>query len=206
MVVGLGNPGPRYARTRHNAGFWFVDALATRAGAGFRAAPRFFGETCEPVVDGQRLRVLKPSTFMNRSGQSVAAVVRYFGYGLDEVLIVHDEVDFPPGTVRLKRGGGHGGHNGLRDVLAHLGSGEFARLRIGVGHPGNSREVMDYVLDRPLVEQERLIHEALERALEVMPHILAGELARAMNVLNRKRAPDEPTESSDNTGSVGRDS
>jgi len=186
LVVGLGNPGSRYARTRHNAGFWFVDALARRAGATFRESPRFFGETCELAHGGRRLRLLKPITLMNRSGRSVAALSGYYRIGPEALLIVYDEIDLPPGVVRLKRGGGHGGHNGLRDVLAHLGDPGFARLRIGVGHPGRSDEVVDYVLRRAPAAEQQKIDDALERSLDLFDEIVTGDLPRAMNVLHTR--------------------
>ena len=136
LVVGLGNPGSRYEQTRHNAGFWFVDALADRAGATFRPNARFLGDVCELTVGDQRLRLLKPTTFMNRSGQAVAALARFYRHSVEEILVVHDEIDLPVGSVRLKRGGGHGGHNGLRDLVAHLGSSDF---RARAHRSGSSR-------------------------------------------------------------------
>jgi peptidyl-tRNA hydrolase, PTH1 family len=193
-VVGLGNPGPNYARTRHNAGFWFVDALAARMGAALRPAARFFGDTADGVYEGRRVRLLKPTVFMNRSGQSVAALARYYDIPADEILIVHDEIDLPPGTVRLKLGGGHGGHNGLRDIIAALGDRDFVRLRIGVGHPGHKDDVVDAVLSRPSAREENLILEGMDKAFDALPQVLAGKSQRAMNLLNRKppKAQSEP--------------
>ena len=186
LLVGLGNPGSKYAATRHNAGFWFVDAVAARYQAELRANGRFFADTAEVRVDGDSLRLLKPTTYMNESGRAVAAAVRYFRLPLDSVLVVHDEIDLPPGAIRLKRGGGHGGHNGLRDVIPALGSPDFARLRVGVGHPGSKDAVTGYVLNRATAEEQALIDDALARALDQIEVIVSGDLERAMNVLHRK--------------------
>ena len=183
LVVGLGNPGPRYDQTRHNAGFWFVDALAREAGCTLRKEARFHGELGRCRI-GNDVRLLKPDTFMNRSGQSVAAVARYFGVDVERILVVHDDLDLAPGVVRLKRGGGHGGHNGLRDLIAHLGSRAFLRLRLGIGHPGHRDEVVDYVLSRPRPEEREAIETGIRRALEVMPLVVEGRLEAAMNVLH----------------------
>ncbi len=190
LVVGLGNPGSRYAPTRHNAGYWYVDALASRYAATFRSNARFFGDLAELSVGGHPLRLLKPSTYMNESGRSVAAVVKFFRLPVEDILIAHDEIDLPPGSVRLKRGGGHGGHNGLRDVIPALGSPEFARLRIGVGHPGHKDLVTDYVLNRPRSEEQALIEKAVDDALEAFELIAGGDFSRAMNSLHRR--PEEP--------------
>lgn len=190
LVAGLGNPGPRYARTRHNAGFWFVDALAERLGATFRPATRFLGELCEAGVGPQQVRLLKPGTYMNRSGQAVAALARYYRYPPASILVAHDEVDLPPGTVRLKRGGGLAGHKGLEDIAAHLGERGFARLRIGVGRPEHSDDVVDYVLERASAEEETLIRRTFDDVMALLPHIMEGDLERAMTALHRRPAPD----------------
>jgi len=186
LVVGLGNPGPRYADNRHNVGFWFADRLASQHGATFLRASRFHGDIAQVDRDG-RFWLLKPETYMNRSGQSVAALVRYYRYAPEQVLLAHDDLDLPPGTVRLKRGGGHGGHNGLRDTMAALGSREFLRLRIGIGHPGSSDEVVDYVLSRASRDDEAMIDEAIDEAVKVFPKVLEGELQKAMNVLHARK-------------------
>lgn len=186
LLVGLGNPGNRYASTRHNAGYWFADAVASRFAATFRGNSRFFGELAELSVGGHSLRVLKPTTYMNESGRSVAAVVQFFRFPVEDVLIAHDEIDLPAGAVRLKRGGGHGGHNGLRDVIPALGSSDFARLRIGVGHPGHKDLVTGYVLNRPGGEEHALIEGALADALEAFELIVSGDFSRAMTQLHRK--------------------
>ncbi len=184
LIVGLGNPGPEYEPTRHNAGFWFVDELARRCRQEFRAEPRFHSEVVRcPLGDGES-RLQKPQTFMNRSGQAVGALMRFFKIPVEQILVVHDELDLPPGTIRLKKGGGHGGHNGLRDLISHLGSKDFHRLRIGIGHPGHRDQVVDYVLKKPSGEDRRLIEDAIYAALDVMPDVVAGEFARAMNTLH----------------------
>jgi len=187
LIVGLGNPGPRYERTRHNVGFWLVERICRMFGRGFRTESRFSGEVCEARMDGRGLRLLKPRTFMNRSGQSVGAAARYYRIAPARILVVHDDVDLPPGVLRLKEGGGHAGHNGLRDIISHLGSADFVRLRIGVGHPGRKDDVHDYVLDAPDREQARLLEDALAQAMEYLDDIVAGEHARVMNALHRKR-------------------
>ncbi len=189
--MGLGNPGPRYLRTRHNAGFWFVDALAARAGGTFRAAGRFLGEVCEVGSGPQLVRLLKPTTYMNLSGQSVAALSRYYRYAPEEILVAHDEIDLPPGVVRLKSGGGLAGHKGLQDIAAHLGDRGFIRLRIGVGRPPQGGEGVDHVLARPTAEEEALIMRAIDDVLELMPHIMEGDLERAMNVLHQRPGPED---------------
>ncbi|OOG23296.1 aminoacyl-tRNA hydrolase [Thioalkalivibrio denitrificans] len=185
LVVGLGNPGPRYTETRHNAGFWFVDALARKHGGSFRPESKFAGEATRIRLDGRELWLLKPQTYMNRSGQSVKLLSAFYKVPVEAILVVHDEIDLPPGDVRLKRAGGHGGHNGLRDIMSHLG-GDFLRLRIGVGHPGHKDEVVDYVLQRPSRDDEEQILHAIDRALDVMPEVAAGELERAMHKLHSK--------------------
>ena len=191
LLVGLGNPGPRDARTRHNAGFWFADAVASRWGGSFRSQSNFFGDVADCQVDGRRLRLLKPMTYMNNSGRSVAAMANFYKFESEEILIAHDEIDLPPGTVRLKRGGGHGGHNGLRDIIPQLGTPDFARLRIGVGHPGNKNAVVGYVLKAAPAQEQRLIDEAVRLAEEHFTDIVAGKFAAVMNLLHRKSAAPE---------------
>ncbi len=190
LLVGLGNPDARDATTRHNAGFWFADAVASRWGGSFRSQSNFFGEVADCHVDGQRLRLLKPMTYMNNSGRSVAALANFYRLETEEILIAHDEIDLPPGTVRLKRGGGHGGHNGLRDILPQLGSPDFARLRIGVGHPGNKNAVVGYVLKPAPASEQRAIDDAVALALDHFPDIVAGKFAAVMNSLHTK-TPEE---------------
>ena len=186
LVVGLGNPGREYARTRHNAGFWFVDALARLHGADFRPEAKFRGELCSVVLDGRELRLFKPATYMNLSGQAVASLAGFYKLPLSTFLVVHDDLDLPPGVARLKRGGGHGGHNGLRDLIERLGS-DFMRLRLGIGHPGVKDQVTDYVLSRASAGDEALIREAVDAAVAAMPLVIHGELERAMQQLHSAR-------------------
>ena len=188
VVAGLGNPGPRYDDTRHNAGFWFVDRIVSDHGVGFRAQPKLFGDVAEVRIDGRLVRLVKPSTFMNESGRCVGAVVRYFGLDIEQVLVAHDEIDLPPGTVRIKRGGGHGGHNGLRDIIPQLGGPGFARLRIGVGHPGHKDQVIGYVLSRAGKEETKLIDESVDRAARAFDDMVRHGLDRVMNELHRRDA------------------
>jgi PTH1 family peptidyl-tRNA hydrolase len=188
IVVGLGNPGDRYEKTRHNAGFWFVDRLARDYGGLFREDRRHQGEVARVRVRGADLLLLKPNTFMNRSGASVRSLAAYLKVPPERVLVAHDELDLPVGTVRLKRGGGPGGHNGLKDVIAHLGR-EFYRLRIGIGHPREQAEVIDYVLRRPGADEETRITEAIGMAADVLPVMLAEGEQRAMNTLHRPPKP-----------------
>ncbi len=183
-IVGLGNPGSRYADTRHNAGFWFVDELARHAGGVFRAEAKFFGECCRVTLNAQDCLLLKPTTFMNRSGQSVSALAKFYKLLPGELLVVHDELDMEPGVARLKLGGGHGGHNGLRDIASALNSKDFLRLRVGVGHPGHRDGVVDYVLNRPSQADKERIDQALAEAERVIPEVLSGQLQKAMNHLH----------------------
>lgn len=187
LIVGLGNPGAEYRETRHNAGFWLVDELAHRHGIALRPEARFQGETARLLLAGEDLRLLKPTTYMNRSGQAVGGLAAFYRIAPSDILVVHDDIDLSPGTVRLKIGGGHGGHNGLRDIMSVLGSRDFLRLRLGIGHPGVSDDVVDYVLRRPPAEERRCIEEALDRAVEQLPSILRGELQLAMNRLHAPR-------------------
>lgn len=187
LIVGLGNPGPDYAATRHNVGFWLVDALALLHGGCFRVEPKLRGELCRLSIGAADLRLLKPLTYMNRSGQSVAAVSRYFEIPPEAILIAHDELDLPVGTVRLKQGGGHAGHNGLRDTITSLGSADFWRLRIGIDHPGDRGQVVGYVLSRPSRGDSATIREGLTRALEVTDDLLVGHFQLAMNRLHGGR-------------------
>lgn len=187
LIVGLGNPGPDYAATRHNVGFWFVDDLAAAHGGVFRAEGKFHGELCRLTIGGADVRLLKPATYMNRSGQSVAAVSRYFDIRPEAILIAHDELDLPVGKVRLKQGGGHAGHNGLRDTIGVLGSPDFWRLRIGIDHPGDRGQVIGYVLGRPSQEDAVSIRDALDQASGVTGDLLAGRYQAAMNRLHSGR-------------------
>jgi len=183
IIVGLGNPGPEHGLTRHNAGFWFVDALARAHGAQFRAHSRYHGEVARVAVGGRDITLLKPQTYMNRSGISVRSLVDYTKAPIDELLVVHDELDLPPGTARLKFGGGHGGHNGLRDTITHCGA-DFWRLRIGIGHPGDRDQVIDYVLQRATPADEEAIVASIGASLEVLPTFLRDGAEKAMKLLH----------------------
>jgi len=184
LIVGLGNPGREYEQTRHNAGFWFVEALARQANANFRADGKFFGDVAKGRIGSHEVWFLKPDTFMNRSGQAISALARFYKIGLDQILVAHDELDILPGDIRLKVGGGHGGHNGLRDTITQMGGNNFLRLRIGIGHPGHSSQVTGFVLGKAPASEQSLIDEAIERALKVMPLAVNGELQKAMNELH----------------------
>jgi len=184
LIVGLGNPGSQYEATRHNVGHRFVDTLAARNGGQFRAENKFQGLLCRFLLAGQDLRLLKPMTFMNRSGQSVATVVRYFDLPPEQLLIAHDELDLPAGTLRLKQGGRHAGHNGLRDIIAALGSRDFWRLRIGIDHPEDRAQTVNYVLGRASRDDEDRIQDALNLAESCLSEAIAGEFQRAMNRLH----------------------
>jgi len=189
LIVGLGNPGSRYQDTRHNAGFWFVDRIAARAGATLRTNPKFRGAVGEGTIAGRRVRLLEPDTFMNLSGDAVAAVAKFYRLAPASILIAHDEIDLPPGVARLKQGGGHGGHNGLRDVIPKLGDKGFVRLRIGVGHPGSADRVIGYVLARPGAGERRQIESAVDAAVDEVERIVDGDLERAMTALHTQTRP-----------------
>ena len=184
LIVGLGNPGAEYLRTRHNAGFWFVDALAQDAGERFGFNGKLHGESCRVSIGGEPVWLLKPSTFMNKSGMAVVSALNYFKIAAEECLVVHDDLDLEPGTVRLKFDGGHGGQNGLRDIKNHLGHGKFHRLRIGIGHPGHRDRVTPWVLGRPSVQDEDAIVDGIARALDVLPIAVAGRFEEAMKRLH----------------------
>ena len=183
LVVGLGNPGVEHEDTRHNAGFWLVDELAGRHGARLKAERRYNADAGRVTIAGVPLWLLKPMGFMNRSGQSVRSFCEYLQIPSDQVLVVHDELDLPAGVARLKKGGGAGGHNGLRDVIAHLGE-DFWRIRIGIGHPGDRDQVIDYVLQRPSAVDGRLMREAIELAVAELPRLLAEGPEKMMNRLH----------------------
>lgn len=180
LIVGLGNPGREYEQTRHNAGFWWLDEVARTLGANFKADSKFHGLVARGTLHGHEVHLLKPQTFMNVSGRAVGAVAQFYKIEAAQILVVHDELDLPPGSAKLKLGGGHGGHNGLKDIIAHLGTKDFWRLRIGVGHPGERSEVVNYVLNAPRKEEQGLIEEAMQRAREVAPLIVEGKLEAAM--------------------------
>ena len=193
LIVGLGNPGAEHLRNRHNAGFWFVDALARQVGGRFGVESKLRGETAKIHYEGQNLWLLKPITYMNASGASVAAALRYWKIEPEEMLVVHDDLDLPPGAARLKFDGGHGGQNGLRDIFAHLGHGRFHRLRIGIGHPGPGQKdrVTPWVLGRPSAADEQAILQAIGDAFEVLPLVVAGEFEKAMHRLHTTGTSEE---------------
>jgi len=183
LIVGLGNPGPEYERTPHNAGFWLIDELARRYNGQLKAEPKFHGDACKVRIADHDCWLLKPMTFMNKSGLSASALASYFKIDQSEVVVAHDELDFPPGTVRLKLGGGHGGHNGLRDIIPSLGK-DFYRLRIGVGHPGDRNKVTDYLLGRASKEVLDGAMQSINEALDVIELLVKGEIDKAMHALH----------------------
>ncbi len=185
LIAGLGNPGIKYDKTRHNAGFWFVDELARRYSGIFKTESRFSGECCKVDIAGTTVWLLKPSTFMNRSGLSVKQLSSFFKISPSEILIAHDELDIDPGTIRLKSGGGHGGHNGLRDLHAQIGK-EYWRLRLGIGHPGDANKVADYVLSRPSAGDEIEIQRSIDASADEIERIISGDMQKVMNTLHTK--------------------
>jgi PTH1 family peptidyl-tRNA hydrolase len=193
LVVGLGNPGREHEATRHNAGFWFVDTLAARLGAAFAVERKFSGHMARAAGE---LRLLKPTTFMNLSGRAVAAMTNFYAIAPAEMLVVHDELDLLAGQVKMKFGGGNAGHNGLRDITAQLGTPEFWRLRLGIGHPRDSaipqQDVVDYVLQPPRSAERSSILDAIDLALDAWPAIAAGDFERAMTTLHTRKEQDIP--------------
>jgi peptidyl-tRNA hydrolase len=185
LIVCLGNPGPEYALTRHNAGYWFADVLAGKYALNFRRQAKFNSAICRLSLSGSDCILCKPQTSMNLSGDTLQAITSFYRITSGEILVVHDEIDLPPGVIRLKKGGGHGGHNGLRDIIEKLGNGDFNRLRIGVGHPGASNQVIDYVLRRPSADDETLIMQAIATVIDRITDIVAGEIQKVMNKLHR---------------------
>ena len=184
LIAGFGNPGSEYANTRHNAGFWYVDELARQLGTHFTSDKRFFSQVASAQIDGRKLLLVKPMNYMNNSGQGLAAVARFFKIDARQILVAHDELDIPPGHIRLKNGGGHGGHNGLRDSVSKLGGGDFWRLRIGIGHPGHKSAVSGYVLKRAGADDQRLIDEAIELALSESMTMINGDINVATKALH----------------------
>lgn len=184
LIVGLGNPGRDYAETRHNAGFWFVEEVARKYAGSFKPDRKFQGEAARVCIEGQDVWLLKPETFMNLSGQSVLALMQFYKIPLQNILVVHDDLDLPAGVARLKQGGGHGGHNGLRDIIARCGGNDFARLRLGIGHPGDKSRVTGHVLSKVSVDDQAAINQAIAQALAVLPQVVSGDFSRAMNQLH----------------------
>lgn len=185
LLVGLGNPGDKYVATRHNAGFWWIDQLAGQTNSQLNLDAKHFGFTgkLSPHAD---VWLLKPTTFMNASGKAVAALANYYKILPSQVLVIHDELDLPPDTVKLKKGGGHGGHNGLKDISAALGTPDFWRLRLGIGHPGDRNEVINFVLKAPLKDEQSLINQSIDKSLQVVPQLLNGDFENAMLKLHTK--------------------
>ena len=186
MMVGLGNPGSEYEQTRHNAGFWFIDELAWQYKATLKEEKKFFGSVARISISGSDLWLLKPSTFMNRSGQAVAALAQFYKIKPEEILVVHDELDIPCGRIKFKLGGGNGGHNGLKDIQARLGTPDFYRLRLGIDHPGDRNLVVGYVLNKPSPEHRQQIDEAINKSLKAVPILLAGDWEEAVRFLHSK--------------------
>lgn len=186
LIAGLGNPGAKYEQTRHNVGFWFLDELARQHGATFKKESKFHGDVCKLNLAGNSVWLIKPTTYMNLSGQAVAALANFYKIPVASVLVVHDELDIPAGVLRLKKGGGHGGHNGLRDISARMGK-EFLRLRIGIDHPGAARDVSNYVLGNPTSADREKIIDAIDDALRELPRIIDGDLQMAMNHLHSRK-------------------
>ncbi len=184
MIVGLGNPGADYVDTRHNAGFWLIDGMAADLDLNFRFEKRYNAEICKFRNGDSDAYLLKPQTFMNRSGQAVAVLARYYKIRPEQILVLHDELDLPPGANRIKNAGGHGGHNGLRDIVNHLGGNGFFRIRIGIGHPGDASQVINYVLHRPSAADLSAIEEANRDTIAVMPLVFEGRIDKAMQALH----------------------
>ena len=189
LLVGLGNPGPEYEDTRHNAGFWFIDQIARALNVSLVPERNYHGLVARTSVSGQNVWLLEPQTFMNVSGKSVAALARFFKIQPDEILVAHDELDIDPGEARLKKGGSHAGHNGLRDIHAQLGTADYWRLRIGVGHPGHKAEVVSWVLKKPMAEHRQAIDASIDRAVAALPLLLAGDMEKAMVKIHTRKPP-----------------
>lgn len=185
LIVGLGNPGADYEDTRHNAGLWFLQALARNHGASLRPEAKFHGLTAKIHMGGRGIRLLFPAQFMNCSGQAVAAIANFYRIAPESILVAHDELDIPVGTARLKQGGGHGGHNGLRDIITRLGNNrDFLRLRIGIGHPGDSSKVVDYVLNKPSRQDDEKIRSVIDESVRLMPEVINGAWAKGVQALH----------------------
>ena len=186
LIVGLGNPGREYESTRHNVGFWWVDELARSESFSFKTEAKFHGLMTRGHLHAHEVFLLKPQTFMNLSGRAVAAMAQFYKIAASEILVVHDELDLQPGIARLKMGGGHGGHNGLKDIIAQLGTKDFWRLRLGIGHPGERSEVVSYVLNDPRRDERELILDAMQQSLHVAPLVIEGKTEAAMLKLHSK--------------------
>ncbi len=184
LITGLGNPGPQYEHTRHNVGFWWLDQLAHDMNVTFSADSKYHGQLAQCQLSGHKLFLLKPQLFMNRSGQSVASLANFYKIPSTNILIVHDELDLPAGVARLKIGGGHSGHNGLRDIILKMGNKDFLRCRLGIDHPGNSKDVSNYVLSKPSQSDRQAINTAIEDSIRVLSDVVSGDLEKAMNWLH----------------------
>ena len=189
LFVGLGNPGPEYDATRHNAGFWWIDALARELKTSLNMDKGYHGMLARTTLHGQAIWLLQPQTFMNLSGRSVGALARFFKIAPSEILVAHDELDIAPGQVKLKYGGSHAGHNGLRDIHAQLGTGDYWRLRLGVGHPGDRGEVVNWVLKKPSLDHRIAIDQCIERSLRALPAFLAGDMEKATLLVHTSKPP-----------------
>ncbi len=189
LFVGLGNPGPDYAATRHNAGFWWLEAVARELKVGLTMDKGYHGLVARTTVNGQTVWLLAPQTFMNLSGKSVAALARFFKIAPNEILVAHDELDVAPGEAKLKLGGSHAGHNGLRDIHDQLGTDDYWRLRLGVGHPGVKSEVVNWVLKKPSIDHRIAIDQAIDRTLKALPHFLSGDMAKATMLVHTSKPP-----------------
>ena len=189
LFVGLGNPGPEYEATRHNAGFWWIDAVARQLGVTLVPERAYHGRVARASVQGQSVWLLEPHTYMNLSGKSVAALARFYKIAPQEILVAHDELDLPAGEAKLKQGGGHAGHNGLRDIHAQLGSGDYWRLRLGIGHPGAKSEVVGWVLRKPPLDEQIGIEQAIDRAAQAFAQLAAGDMAGATQRIHTAKPP-----------------
>jgi PTH1 family peptidyl-tRNA hydrolase len=197
LFVGLGNPGTEYEATRHNAGFWYIDQLAQKLGANLVMDRAYHGHVARVQVKGESVWLLQPQTFMNLSGKSVAALARFFKILPEQIMVAHDELDVLPGLVKVKRGGGHAGHNGLRDIHAQLGSPDYWRLRFGIGHPGDRADVAGYVLRKPPQSERELIEQSIDKALSATDALLSGDMAKATAAIHagvQRPKPPRPTE------------
>lgn len=189
LFIGLGNPGSEYENTRHNVGFWWIDQMAIRLKVQLQPEKNFHGWAARAVYQGQTLWMLKPATFMNLSGKSVSALARFFKLQPEEILVVHDELDLVPGAAKLKLGGGHAGHNGLRDIHAQLGTDEYWRMRIGIGHPGVKSEVIHWVLKKPAPDQKTLIDTCIDRTQGALAFMVSGDMVKATQIVHTSAPP-----------------
>lgn len=189
LLVGLGNPGNEYEDTRHNAGFWWIDAVARELKVSLAPDRSYHGLVARTTVKGQTVWLLEPQTFMNLSGKSVGALARFFKIQPQEILVAHDELDISPGEAKLKLGGSHAGHNGLRDIHAQLGTADYWRLRLGVGHPGDKAEVVNWVLKKPMLEHRKAIDDSIHRSVQALPLLLAGDMTKAMALIHTSKPP-----------------